>query len=230
MLFLDSIPSFCCYFASPRHSSMPLSSAPEGKLATSCGKEHRYCRLTASNFSAAVKRHSPFAPLVTRLLSLTPFRSSAVDWGRQNEAVARKEYAVKTHHVNISELGLHLMANGFIGASPDGVLHDPSMLLGSQQGLLEIKYPYSARHYTPLDACTSLENFCQLSDTGDIRLKRNHSYHFQVQGSMAVLGVTWCDFVVWTPLKFEIERITFDENLWKTSMFPRLDHFYRCVE
>ena len=185
----DAVLGFCTKFLSLLCLSKTQQHAIEfrtrGQAGNKLWQERRYGRLTASNFSAVVKRQSPFAPLVTRPLSPTPFRSSAVDWGRQNEAVARKEYAVKNDHVTISERGLHLMANGFIGACPDGVLHDPSMPLGSQQGLLEIKCPYSARHYTPLDACTSLETFfCQLSDTGDIRLKRNQDpvipFHYHV--------------------------------------------------
>ena len=47
---------------------------------------------------------------------------------------------------------------------------------------------------------------------------------------MAILGVPWCDFVVWTLTDIYIEHINFDRALWQDELLPKLDHFYTtCV-
>ena len=47
---------------------------------------------------------------------------------------------------------------------------------------------------------------------------------------MAVTGLKWCDFVVWTPEDLFIERIPFDQSLWTNFMLPKLNAFFaQCV-
>ena len=65
--------------------------------------------------------------------------------------------------------------------------------------------------------------FC---DTIFERVKRNHNYYYQVQGELAIMGVPWCDFVVWTKAGIFIERITLDNHLWSNIMLPKLTQFY----
>ncbi|XP_065193471.1 uncharacterized protein LOC135824690 [Sycon ciliatum] len=150
-----------------------------GQASNALWMEHRFGRLTASIFSSVVKRKGPFGPLVIQMLNRKPFHSPAADWGRQNEAIAQKDY-VKKCSVLVAQRGLMVMANGFTGASPDGLVNDSSLPAAQQQGLLEIKCPYSARHITPADACEVLDNFfCKLDDDGTFSLKRNHNFYFQ---------------------------------------------------
>ena len=42
---------------------------------------------------------------------------------------------------------------------------------------------------------------------------------------MALSGIHWCDFVVFTNKGIFVERILFDENLW-SQMFQKLTEFY----
>lgn len=68
--------------------------------------------------------------------------------------------------------------------------------------------------------------FCQLNDSGNVVLKKHHSYYYQVQGQMAMCRRKWCDFVVWTCSgKISIERITFDEQFWMETV-AKLNEFY----
>ena len=77
------------------------------------------------------------------------------------------------------------------------------------------------------EACLVVENFCCFLDAdGRPCLRKNHNYYYQIQGSMAILRVKYCDFVVWTLKDMSIERITFDEQLWNAVMLPRLEKFY----
>ena len=43
---------------------------------------------------------------------------------------------------------------------------------------------------------------------------------------MAVTGMNWCDFVVWTPENISVECIVFDDHLWKACILPKLQKFY----
>ena len=67
----------------------------------------------------------------------------------------------------------------------------------------------------PLDACAD-KTFClEITDNGVAKLKKGHEYYDQVQGQMALTGAKWCDFVVYTNLGLNIDRIYFDPNHWK---------------
>ena len=47
------------------------------------------------------------------------------------------------------------------------------------------------------------------------KLKKNHEYYDQVQGQMGLTGTKWCDFVVYTKVGMNVERITFDQDHWQ---------------
>ena len=60
-----------------------------------------------------------------------------------------------------------------------------------------------------------------------VHLKTNHNYYYQVQGQLAILNLTWCDFVVvLTERDMQIEKIYFDEKFWKEHCYPKLFSFY----
>ena len=42
---------------------------------------------------------------------------------------------------------------------------------------------------------------------------------------MAILGLKWCDFVLWSPADIFVQRIAFEEKLW-FDMEKRLVHFF----
>ena len=47
---------------------------------------------------------------------------------------------------------------------------------------------------------------------------------------MAVTGRSWCDFIIYTEKGLAVERILFDDELWKTEMLPKLiDFFDNCL-
>lgn len=59
------------------------------------------------------------------------------------------------------------------------------------------------------------------------QLKRYHAYYYQVQGELAVLGLGWCDFVIFTACGLFVERIHFDEKHWEDIMLLGLCNFYK---
>jgi putative phage-type endonuclease len=102
------------------------------------------------------------------------FTNAAMQWGTDNEPIARSEYEVRT--------GVFVDQVGFIkhptiewsGASPDGLVGD--------SGLIEIKCPNTATHIDTLL-------------TGKIPSQ----YENQMLWQIACTGREWCDFVSFDP-------------------------------
>jgi len=129
---------------------------------------------TKSGYSAS--RANYMAELVCERLTKAKgesFRSSAMEWGVEQEPNARAAYEAET--------GLLVVETGFIphpyiewsGASPDGLVGE---------GLVEIKCPNTATH---LDFLMS----------GDVPGK----YQIQMQWQMACTGGLWCDYASYDP-------------------------------
>ena len=76
--------------------------------------------------------------------------------------------------------------------------------------LVEIKCPASLIGKVP-----SVENYhhLELSD-GQIKLKRNSEYHFQIQGHMAVIERMYCHFFIFSFAGNTTVQLDFDENFW----------------
>ena len=191
--------------------------------------EERYCRLTASNFGAVVKRKSAHANLAASLLQRKLLSTVwAVKWGRDHEQIALAQYSsevAKLHpNLTLQTAGFYVGQPGYLGASPDGVLIDEQT--GVVHGIIEIKCPYSAAKLTVREACDQCTEFyCSLDDTGHINLDSNHVYYYQVLGTMAISAASFCDFIVWTPRSMEIINIKFDEQHW-LQIKSILEHFY----
>ena len=43
------------------------------------------------------------------------------------------------------------------------------------------------------------------------------------QGQLHVTRKSWCDLVVWTPSEISVERIQYDDELWRNKMYPKQD-------
>lgn len=132
--------------------------------------------------------------------------------------------------VMVKETGLTLCStHSFLGASGDGRVHD-----AGEEGVLEIKCPFSLKgkpvHKMEIQDILNLTDpaFCLVEGNDGPRLRRDHDYYAQVQGEMALMGLPWCDFVVWTSAKcgnIFIERIFFDAEFVR-AMMPKLVAFY----
>ena len=88
-------------------------------------------------------------------------------------------------------------------------------------GLLEIKCPFTYKDLTPSEASLNQDFYCEMVDN-KIRLKHSHKYYAQVQGQLALSGLTWCDFVVYTHAGLNIERINFNQTYWEEKLFPKI--------
>lgn len=190
--------------------------------------QHRTGRITASRFHAVAHTpiSSPSRSLIKEILvSNLQFTSPAIQWGIQNEPNAREQY-LKCQEKEHSELWCS--ASGLcvnpkhphLGATPDGVVNCKCC----GKGILEIKCPFKHKNKHPHDVTDCM--YCLQPDKGEMHLKHNHEYYYQVQGQIAVCEANYCDFVCWTPEGIHIERILPDPVLFGEVIKPALDNFF----
>ncbi|CAG9762686.1 unnamed protein product [Ceutorhynchus assimilis] len=156
--------------------------------------EARRIILTASNFATICKRRPTTycGPLVKTLLTNSFIQSSALSWGRDNEGKAFEELMNKQKLI-IKKCGLFISEkHSFLGASPDGLI--------GNNGLVEIKCPWSARHLTPEEGISQKKITIWKYTKDECILNTNHKWYFQVQGQLAVTDRAYCVLCVWTPL------------------------------
>ena len=190
--------------------------------------EERFARLTASKFGEIAKCREPIKLCTNYLYNKSSsLTTSALLWGRDHEDIARQQYAqLLADGWSVRACGLYISTRyGYIGASPDGLVFDESNLCGC----VEIKCPFSAQDKTVSEACAQTQFYCTLDENNKVTLKQSHSYFYQVQGQLSVLGLPWCDFVIWTNRDMTIQRIRADHQFWDNQVLPKLVAFYSNI-
>lgn len=109
--------------------------------------------------------------------------------------------------------------HGFLGASPDGLVGEDS--------ILEIKCPKSAKNMSIQEACNNIKNFC--IDKKSLKLKKRSDYYYQIQGQLQLAGKRSCHFVVCTPKDMHHEIIHRDDDFWEKKMIQKLVFCYKEV-
>jgi hypothetical protein len=178
----------------------------------------RKVRLTASVVkSVACRKPSlKIKPIVNNLLYGTFRGNSATFNGLMQEKACIKEYkALKEDEeegiiYEILPCGLVIHKQYmWLGATPDGIVK----VSNGDTGLVEVKNVLDRKSVTFSQACKQIKDFClECLPNGNLQLRRNHAYFYQVQTQMFVSDNTWVDFVVRTtsPHQLHVERIPFD--------------------
>ncbi|XP_061086400.1 uncharacterized protein LOC133121214 [Conger conger] len=172
-------------------------------------------RLTSSHFREVCHVRGPTSAehLADRILRGTP-QTLAMKRGLEMEAGAVREYC-QSNLVNYSPCGFVIHPDApWLGSSPDGLIYDPTE--SPPFGLLEVKCPH-AKSYVD---CSYLK-----LEGGNLKLKRQHAYFWQVQGQLLVTGLEWCDFVVFAEEDMLVQRLYKDSGIANTIR-ERADHFF----
>ncbi|KAK3910032.1 Exonuclease [Frankliniella fusca] len=174
----------------------------------------RLCHLTAAGYKNFLRDN---------LWLLSEFQGSkATRYGQNKEKKARECYESEMKQsdpsVTVETSGLWRNPQFMeFGCSPDGIV---SSKLGPKK-LLEIKCPEMLKHGDPLNFEKYLNKsqqsrFClHRSKNGELKLKKNHAYMYQIQMSMGILKLKECDFVVWSPKKIFIQTVQFNWKMWE---------------
>ena len=192
--------------------------------------EEHHCRITASNFGMMCK--GAVTTSKVKLLLYNGFDSSgskqsnsAILWGKLHEPSAFHQYkSTLPDTMVLQNAGIYISKHGFLAASPDGVITDN----GVNCGIIEIKCPYSCRNMTVHEACSKTKFYCQLINN-EVKLNHNHAYYYQIQGTMALVGVEWCDFIVWTINDMTVERIPFNRTFWHSCYYTLQSIYMRFI-
>jgi len=208
----------------------------QGQTESSVWFNSRNCRITASMAQevSCVKSARAKYKLLEKILwgKKLPELKSLMH-GRENEHLAFQEYVNANDIITCNE---KITKSGFwidpaypeLGCSPDGLIFDEDNQL---KGVLEIKCPIVLKDKDPL--CleklkkTQINHLCYKIMNNSIVLKESHKYYAQVQMQMGILGVNFCDFVIWSSVKTVSQRITFDLDYWE-KLRDKLLSFHHC--
>ena len=72
---------------------------------------------------------------------------------------------------------------------------------------------------------------CTVDKTGNLKLKINHEYYYQVQGQLHITGMEKCLFGLWKlwedgRQEIDVQEIYRNDKFWKEKMEPKLKEFY----
>lgn len=185
--------------------------------------EERKKRITASNFGSVINRRPTIYPksLLQNLLQSKKFKSTACDWGKENEKHAIKCYEDITSNT-VTKCGFIVNPKfPWLGASPDGLIS----LNNECYKILEVKCPFTKRDVSIKESCLD-KSFCLKMENSTPKLKDSHIYYYQCQGLMAVTETLELDFMVYTDIDTHVEKIKFDALRWEGCFLPRLTKFY----
>lgn len=155
-------------------------------------------------------------------------RSGYLQKGLDNEKFAVLKYKKIRKGYQVFSCGLCINPGvPILGTSPDRVVKTPY----NELGLLEIKTLSKAIDLNiPLHEAIKKRvgsNSHNLDfNNGFMYLKRNSPHFYQIQGQMALCGLSWCDYFVDAGDEFFVERINFDEKFWIEEMLPKLVNFF----
>ena len=106
--------------------------------------------------------------------------------------------------MKVEKLGLCIdYEKPWYAASPDASVYCTCC----GHGILEIKCPYILKDKSSKEEILKDVFYVGVNTGGKYFLQKQHKYFFQVQLQMRVTGVSYCDFMVWTPSEFIVLRI-----------------------
>ncbi|XP_035222774.1 uncharacterized protein LOC118195559 [Stegodyphus dumicola] len=203
-----------------------LEAVTRGQSSSERWRHERSRRISSSFFKDVADRRPTTlsAALVKRIIYNDNVSTKALKYGLANEAVALNQYKEKHMGKNIRRCGLFIDPKyPFLCTSPDGLI--------DEDGLLEIKCPYTARFSADLSDFFSKPNSVGLRMDADnnLYLPKSHKYYFQIQGQLAITERNWCDLYIWCREDAITLRIPEDKTFW-ISLVPKLEKFYvNCI-
>lgn len=197
---------------------------------------HRQYRITASKCyrAAVLKQTTSPTKAINEILYAKFSATKQMIKGLEMEPEIMKQYIKEQHkrghdNLSVSQSGLIVGKHddGFLGASPDGLVCDPSNN-NEPLGILEMKFIETSEKESLTEAVLR-KHMCvkHKLDNSGITINRNHKYFYQIQQGMYLSGRKWADFVIAGSCSpgIYIERVPFDSNFWCNTK-AKLKIFY----
>lgn len=126
-------------------------------------------------------------------------------------------------NLTVSKVGFTIHSDfPHFGATPDGLLSCNCC----GEGVLEIKCPFLCREQAFVKSSENSPSFClDVMEDGTFKLKKQHSYYFQVQLQMKLCERNYADFVVWRESELVVLRIEKDDSFLEEAMHKATDFF-----
>lgn len=198
-----------------------LQSKTIGQSRSQLWRQERLKRITASSFGriCKMKESTSCQKIVMSLLYSSNKRTPAMMYGIEKEPFALQQFE-NEYGVTVDRCGLFIDSEqSFLGASPDGVIGD--------EFVVEVKCPAAASSMTPAEAIAKGRvKFCTITSDGQMRLKQNDNYMYQVQGQLHITRRSFCYFLFWTPHGMLVQKISRDDKFWEGKMELQLKRFY----
>ena len=195
--------------------------------------DHRLGRITASKCHRVACPHragtSP-SKIIKEVLNYNKsVQTKAMREGIENEGLIISQYTEKMRKeghagLEVNSCGLFVCkTHGFLGASPDGLVTDPSS--ENPLGLVEAKN-IQLRENESLAAALVRKGIC----TKDGNIKKSHQYYYQIQQLEFVVNRKWCDFVVrGSNGEIFCKRVPFDPPWWHEKLLQLENFFDRYI-
>ena len=233
-----SVAKFCVflrdYFATEKSLIGKIEAATRLQSESREWALQKSSRITSSSFRQVIVRQKRLSAagekiidnqkLVNKLVKPAAglIHSQSLTWGRNNEGRAReayREYAQREHmNFKIHSCGLFVDHNSpFLAASPDGLVSCDCC----GAGVLEIKCPYTLKDSDP--------QLAPYITSDGVDHEHSSGYYQQIQGSMAITGRNYCDFIVWTSKGLLVRRVKYNDVYWRSEMLPHLTAFFSDV-
>jgi hypothetical protein len=186
---------------------------------------HRQPRITASKCyrSTVIKETTSPTKAINEILYKKIVPTRQMKEGLEMEPVVMARYIKEQHkggheELSVSKSGLVVgkFENGFLGASPDGIVCDPSF--ADSKGLLEMKFIQTEEEESLEDALVRKQICVRNGST--IHMNKSNKYYYQIQQGMYLTETNWTDFVVAGSQTSEIyvERVSHDTVWWENIM------------
>jgi len=134
---------------------------------------------------------------------------------------------MEKNHTNfkIESSGLHINPKyPYFGASPDGITNCDCCGVS----ILEIKCPYCIQFKSILNLSENGYSFIK-SKNGELTIKEEHDYYYQIQMQMAITNKKYCYLVGWCKKDFAFARVPFNESFWKDNSEVAKTFFYDVI-
>lgn len=145
----------------------------------------------------------------------------AIQWGIDNEDTAANCYRKQFPVLNVEMCGFILHESGVIGASPDRLI--------GENGILEIKCPFSHRHHSIVEAI-SLDNkfYVYKNGAGIYMLRKDHDYYHQCQGLLHITNRKFLHFFVYSPKGSLMVNVRKDVS-WEPNINILINFYYTVL-